>query len=376
MKKIMLTILGGMLALSLIAPANAQQGGGGKNRGGGQAGAGQKGGGGNRGGGQAGDGQKGGGGQAGAGGQQRGGGEQGVRVQEGGGGDQGVRVQQRGGGDQGAGRIASPNYGPGANRIASPNYGPGNSNRNYNNQWRRNNFNYGGYGQRFGGYGGYGQRFGRYSQSPVASLIFRRYPGVSRLLLSPRGYRNGGVYFRNNDGYYYYPQTVISTYAYPQTQIVNGTSSDSIASQQAPEPTPVVFGGFAHVDELTGMLPVVANDLCLDMHYNYQGNGGFDSAYRNAYAVLQSANSLQASHQAGNKEAIQAEVRNIDVMLHRIEEQTFNWTRHEQRQVGELGLLTKLEVTADITHHLMYDVGIEPDADQHNPGPVNERPTE
>ena len=155
---------------------------------------------------------------------------------------------------------------------------------------------------------------------------------------------------------------------------MNGTTS--VASQQAPEPTPVVFGGFAHVDELTGMLPVVANDLCLDMHYNYQGNGGFDSAYRNAYAVLQSANSLQASHQAGNKEAIQAAVRNVDVMLHRIEEQTFNWTRHEQRQVGELGLLTKLEVTADITHHLMYDIGIEPDADQHSPGPANERPTE
>ncbi|MBC7967189.1 MAG: hypothetical protein H7Z17_14845, partial [Fuerstia sp.] len=93
-------------------------------------------------------------------------------------------------------------------------------------------------------------------------------------------------------------------------------------------------------------------------------------------ALLQSTKSLQAAHQAGNKDAVQAEVRNLDGLLHRVEEQTLSWTRHEQRQVGELGLLTKLEVSADMTHHLMYDVGIQPDADQHNPGPANERPAQ
>ena len=380
MKKIMLTIVGGMLAISMLTSAQAQRGGGGGSR----SGAAHQGSGVHHGAGI----------HQGAGVHQGGGVRQGsgiihgVGVQQGGVGhaggvhqaghiNQNAGVRQNGGINHGVG----VNNGGGANHIASPRFGVGGANYNnsYNNQWGHynqwglNNFNYGGYGQGIGRNGGFGQSYGRYGQSPLAALIFSQFPSASRLL-SSRAYGNGGAYFRNDGGYYYYPQSAISTYAYPQTQIINGATSAPVVSEQAPAPTPIEFGGFAHVDELTGMLPVVANDLCLDMHYNYQGNGGFDSAYRDAYALLQSTNTLRASHQAGNKDAIQAEVRNIDVMLHRIEEQTISWTRHEQRQVGELGMLTKLEVSADITHHLMYDVGIEPDVDQHNPGPANERP--
>jgi hypothetical protein len=376
MKKLILTIVGGLLALSMLTPANAQRGGG--NRGGAVhqgAGVPQ----GNaihhgRGAHQAG------GINLGGGGHQAGQILQGVGVQQGSSVNHGVRV----------------NHGVGSNRTASPNYGIGGANRNYYNnqwggnnqwgqnqnnhwgrynQWGQNNFNYGGYGQGFGRNGGFGQNYDRYGQSPIAALIFSQFPSASRLL-SSRSYGNGGAWFRNNGGYYYYPQSVISTYAYPQTQIVNGAMSAPVVSQQAPAPTAIEFGGFAHVAELTGMLPVVANDLCLDMHYNYQGNAGFDSAYRDAFALLQSTKSLQAAHQTGNKDAVRAEVRNLDVLLHRVEEQTLSWTRQEQRQIGELGLLAKLEVSADMTHHLMYDVGIQPDPDQHNPGPATERPAQ
>lgn len=61
-----------------------------------------------------------------------------------------------------------------------------------------------------------------------------------------------GSYWVASGLYYYQPQPIVTT---PGVYV-------------ASKPTPIEFGRYEYVQDLTGRLTLLANDLCLDMHYN------------------------------------------------------------------------------------------------------------
>ena len=77
------------------------------------------------------------------------------------------------------------------------------------------------------------------------------------------GNRYRGTYYSDQGNYYYMPQ---NTGAYA-----------------AAKPIEIQFGGYAHIDDLSWRLERLANELCLDLHYNYKHNPGFAESYRAAY---------------------------------------------------------------------------------------------
>jgi hypothetical protein len=164
------------------------------------------------------------------------------------------------------------------------------------------------------------------------------------------------VFFWFNSTCYYYPYSTFIIYGSPTT----GSRVTSTAA--APPPAEVVFGGYVYIDELSAVLPEVVNDLCLGMHYNYQHNSNYAAAYRNAYALLQVSRQIRAAFEADDRPAVANLLREAKSLLDLVQDQTQGWTRQHTQQVGELGLLTKLEVTADMIHYMMYDVGVSEEA--------------
>lgn len=216
---------------------------------------------------------------------------------------------------------------------------------------------------------------GRYRSNPLASLIVSQFPEARRIL-SPRGAgygSNRGAFYRDNNRYYYYPQAYASS-QYPNgyqsqpsgVQLSGGAIVSSGGSvqqaggtvQQQVQPVEVPFGQFAYTDQLSEVLTTVLNDLCLDMHYNYSHNANYSAVYREAFAALTEAKGMNAAQQTDNRETIKQRLKLTDSILHKLEPQVQGWTRNHQKQVGEAGMLTKLEIAGDVTHHMMHDAGI------------------
>lgn len=241
-------------------------------------------------------------------------------------------------------------------------------NRNYgtrNNYSNRNNNN----NNRFGS--NLNQR-GRYQSNPLAQLIVRQFPEARRIL-SPRGPRysntNRGAFYRNNNRYYYFPDSNFGSgyQSQPNGVLLSGNvvvdggtaiAQTGGAVEQQSQPVEVQFGEFAYTDQLSEVLTTVLNDLCLDMHYNYQQNANFAAAYREAYAALTEAKGLRDAQQSDDRDSIKQRLKITDSLLHSLEPQVQGWTRTHQKQIGEAGMLTKLEIAGDVTHHMMYDAGI------------------
>lgn len=94
-----------------------------------------------------------------------------------------------------------------------------------------------------------------------------------------------GTYYLDSGTNYYVPRTYV---------IDPGTYA-------APKPVQIEFGGYAHVDDLSGRLERLANELCLDLHYNYRHNSGFADVYREAYQVLDTAKYIHAKEHQGDR---------------------------------------------------------------------------
>lgn len=236
--------------------------------------------------------------------------------------------------------------------------------RNWNRDWDRNwNRN------RIGNRGNSWWNNGRY-RNPIASFIFREFP-QARSVLAPRQLRNRGVFYRNNGRHYYYPWTNDLNVGVQQASgtYIDGDPSNIIvgSDEYDREPVPVEFGGWEYMDELAPVMPQVLNELCLDMYYNYRSARNFDPAYRDAYAMLEASKELRAAQKSGDQSQVKEHLKKIDRMLHQVEDQTQGWTRTHTRQIGELGLITKLQVAGDMTHHMMHDAGIsEKEHDDNN----------
>lgn len=175
----------------------------------------------------------------------------------------------------------------------------------------------------------------------------------------PSGGRYGAFYTHDNGSYYTPPVTRV------------------VGEQQQPAPRPVLlkFGGFQKHEELAERLEMLANNICLDLHQNYQDNPGFDEVYGEAYKLLQAAKYVHGKEHQGDKAAIQRSVNSIDEMFHHMQRDIGEWRNANRRQVGQMSLAAKTEEFEAVLHHLMFEIGVKPAHDNHDeeiPSPRNQ----
>lgn len=151
-----------------------------------------------------------------------------------------------------------------------------------------------------------------------------------------------GTYHVHNNRYYYTPQTA----AVGNQQVVT-------------KPGIVEFGSFSHVDELAARLETLANEFLLDLHYNYSHNEGFRETYAEAYQLLEVAKYIHAAEHQHDRQAIQSKLNGMDTLFHHIQDDVRGWSRHQHLQVGQLGILSKMDMIESALHHLMNDVGVK-----------------
>lgn len=165
---------------------------------------------------------------------------------------------------------------------------------------------------------------------------------------------------------YTHPQTVYvqPPTVYPQPSRTTYYRGDDHAHDHAATHAPrhITFGGFSHVDDLAAELTDQANDLCLELHYNYQHNAGFRQTYREAYELLTTAKYIHGLEHSGNREKLRQAVGELDVHFHHVQGHVTDWSGHHHRPVGQGGLTAKLEALEQTLHHLMDDVGVRPAA--------------
>lgn len=166
----------------------------------------------------------------------------------------------------------------------------------------------------------------------------------STYIVPHTGHHHHGTYYEQGGQYYYHPQTA-------------STSSTHTTSYQ---PQQVSFGGFSHVDDLASRLETLSNEFCLDLHYNYSHNRGFQETYREAYQVLDVAKYIHSAEHQNDRRAIQEQLDGLDRLFHHIQGDVRGWSRHHHRQVGQLGILSKMDLIESTLHHLMNDVGVRP----------------
>ena len=130
-------------------------------------------------------------------------------------------------------------------------------------------------------------------------------------------------------------------------------------SYVAAKPVAVEFGGYSHVDDLAGRLERQANDLCLELHYNYRHNRGFAETYREAYQVLNTAKYVHAKEHQGDRAEVARRLDEVDGLFHHVQDDVRRFSRRQNRQIGQGGAQTKLELVEATLHHLMHDVGVQ-----------------
>jgi hypothetical protein len=151
-----------------------------------------------------------------------------------------------------------------------------------------------------------------------------------------------GSYYLDDDIHYYVPR-----YLNPQGSYV------------AAKPIQIEFGAFSHVDDLSGRLERLANQLCLDLHYNYKHNPGFPQTYRAAYQILDTAKYIHVKEHQGDRAEVARRLNDVDGLFHHVQTQLPGWSRRQFRQIGQGGVQTKLQQVEATLHHLMHDVGVK-----------------
>lgn len=160
----------------------------------------------------------------------------------------------------------------------------------------------------------------------------------------PHSGNHNATYHAHNGQYYYTPKTASIGGSY---------------TVQKPVPVPVQFGSFSHVDDLASRLEELTNEFLLDLHYNYQHNHGFRETYTEGYQLLQVAKFIHDAEHANDRNAIRSKLGGMDALFHHLQDDVRGWSRHHHRQVGQLGILSKMDMIESTLHHLMNDVGAQ-----------------
>lgn len=149
------------------------------------------------------------------------------------------------------------------------------------------------------------------------------------------------TYHVHNGHYYYTPRTA--------------STGTTVVSR----PVVVEFGSFSHVDDLASRLEELTNQFLLDLHYNYQHNRGFRETYAEGYELLQVAKFIHDAEHAHDRAAIRSKLGGMDALFHHLQDDVRGWSRIHHRQIGQLGILSKMDMIESTLHHLMNDVGVE-----------------
>lgn len=155
----------------------------------------------------------------------------------------------------------------------------------------------------------------------------------------PHQGQHNDSYHMHNGQYYYTPQTAL------KTQVVI-------------QPVAVRYGSFLHVDDLASRLEELTNEFLLDLHYNYRHNHGFAETYAEGYELLQVAKYIHDAEHAQDRNAIRARIGGMDALFHHLQDDVRGWSRHHVRQIGQLGILSKMDMIEGTLHHLMNDIGV------------------
>lgn len=210
---------------------------------------------------------------------------------------------------------------------------------------------------------------GRSSQliiSPHGVQVTRNYHDYG--YVAPPVRNTHGTFYTYENRHYYTPPVVVHQ---PPVVVHQPTQVVQQPVIVGPPPRPVVFefGGFARTEELASRLEFAANDLCLEMHHNYQGNPEFTQVYREAYGVRQQAKLIRVALQDRDHESIRHAATTADNQLHHVSEVARTWERHATQQVGTGGLTEKLIATESLAHHLLYDAGVKSQHDEREEAP-------
>jgi len=150
-----------------------------------------------------------------------------------------------------------------------------------------------------------------------------------------------GTYYVSNNSYYYTPRTA---------------SIDP--GHHAQQPAQVPFGGFTHVEDLAGRLDQQANEFLLDLYHNYSHNHDFKKVYAEGYQLLQVAKFMHAAEHVNDRAAIQSKLNGMESLFHHVQDEVRGWRRDHHRQVGTLGILSKMDMIESTLHHLLNDAGV------------------
>jgi hypothetical protein len=153
-----------------------------------------------------------------------------------------------------------------------------------------------------------------------------------------------GSYYVDSGYYYYQPQTFVTD---PTQYVVS-------------KPVAVKFGSFSHIDDLSSRLERLANELCLDMYYNYSHNPAFAETYREAYQILQTAKYVHVKEHQDDRAEVARRLSELDPLFHHVQGEVGGWSRHHHRQIAQGSATAKIAVMEAILHHLMNDVGVKP----------------
>ncbi|TWU17313.1 hypothetical protein Pla52o_53190 [Novipirellula galeiformis] len=160
----------------------------------------------------------------------------------------------------------------------------------------------------------------------------------NRSYVVPRSIGGRGQYYVQGNKYYYLPQS---------------SNSHVVA-----RPTVMAYGGFTQYHDLAGELEFLINELLLDFHYNYSHNVGFAETYAEGYQLLGVAKYIHAADHNHDHDAVRSRLSGMDRLFHHIEDDIRGWSRHQHRQIGNLGIVAKAERIEATLHHLMNDVGV------------------
>jgi len=149
-----------------------------------------------------------------------------------------------------------------------------------------------------------------------------------------------GTYYRDGGINYYVPRTYATG---------PGVAAEAVQ---------IEFGGYAHVDDLSGRLERLVNELCLDLHYNYRHNQGFAETYRVAYEILKTAKYIHDKEHQGDRAEVARRLEVADGQFHQVQKDVARWSRRNRRQIGQGGAQTKLQPIEATLHYLMHDVGV------------------
>jgi hypothetical protein len=169
-------------------------------------------------------------------------------------------------------------------------------------------------------------------------------------------------YDSHYDGSYYSHDGI--NYYVPQPYVTDG------GAHVAARPVALEFGGYSHVDDLAGRLERQANELCLDLHYNYRHNREFAATYREAYQILVAAQYIHDQEHQGDRAEVARRLNRLDGLFHHVQDDLQGWSRRNVRQIGRGGARSKLAQIDATLHHLMNDVGVRGSHDAPLPAPT------